>query len=94
MQKPDLTTAYHDYETTKIVCRKLMTLPLLQLKDVNLAFEDLKDNSPITLIELFNYFEKFWVSNMLYHLRNVSNLQIWSNNYCEAINTHLLSLLA
>ncbi|CAF1529060.1 unnamed protein product [Didymodactylos carnosus] len=48
--------AYCDSETRRIVCRKLMTF---QLNDVELAFEDLKDDSPIVLGNFkFNEFVK------------------------------------
>ncbi|CAF3786921.1 unnamed protein product [Rotaria socialis] len=40
IQKHGLTTAYRDCEIARTFCRKLMTLPLLQLCDVKLAFED------------------------------------------------------
>ncbi|CAF4234089.1 unnamed protein product [Rotaria sp. Silwood2] len=83
IQKLGLSTAYRDTETTRMVCRKLMALPLLQLNDVKLAFEDLKDDSPIILRDLFNYFENFWMTDIPLHLWNVSDLQIRTNNNCE-----------
>ncbi|CAF4647498.1 unnamed protein product, partial [Didymodactylos carnosus] len=83
IQKLGLSTAYRDSESTRIVCRKLMALPLLQLNDIELAFEDLKDDSPVTLRDLFNYFETFWMTDIPLHLWNVSDLQIRTNNNCE-----------
>ncbi|CAF3217150.1 unnamed protein product, partial [Rotaria sp. Silwood2] len=93
IQKLGLTTAYRDTETTRIVCRKLMALPLLQVNDATLAFEDLKDDSPIILRNLFNYFENFWMTDIPLHLWNISDLQIRTHNNCEDVYTHLLSLL-
>ncbi|CAF4164323.1 unnamed protein product, partial [Rotaria sordida] len=83
IQNFGLTKAYCDNEITRTACRKLVALPLLQLNDVKLAFEDLKDDSPIILRDLFNYFETFWMTNLPLHLWNVSDLQIRTNNYCE-----------
>ncbi|CAF0873328.1 unnamed protein product [Didymodactylos carnosus] len=83
IQNLGLTTAYRDTESTRIVCRKLMALPLLQLNDIELAFEDLKDDSPVTLRDLFKYFENFWMTGIPLHLWNVSDLQIRRNNNCE-----------
>ncbi|CAF3588472.1 unnamed protein product [Rotaria sp. Silwood1] len=83
IQTLGLTTAYRGNETIRIICRKLMALPLLQLNDIKLAFEDLKDDSPITLRDLFNYFENYWMTDVPLHLWNVSDLQIRTNNNCE-----------
>ncbi|CAM4801162.1 unnamed protein product [Rotaria magnacalcarata] len=83
IQKLGLSTAYRDTEAIRMICRKLMALPLLPLNDVKVALEDLKDDSPITLRDLFNYFENFWMADIPVHLWNVSDLQIRTNNNCE-----------
>jgi hypothetical protein len=60
-----------------------MALPLLPVKDVPRAYEDLNEKIPVELEPLFEYFEGWWMKQVPLALWNVSNLQSRTNNNVE-----------
>ncbi|CAF0940968.1 unnamed protein product [Didymodactylos carnosus] len=86
IQTLGLTTAYRDDEDSRSACRKLMSLALIPLGDVKIAFEELQDDSPLTLRPLFNYFSRFWLNEAPIHLWNVCGTSRRTNNASEGIS--------
>lgn len=60
-----------------------MSLALLPIEKVELAFECLSKDHPDCLDPLFDYFESFWMESLALKLWNVSNLNIRTNNSAE-----------
>jgi hypothetical protein len=60
-----------------------MSLALLPIDKVELAFECLFKDHPDCLDPLFEYYESFWMETLPLKLWNVSNLCIRTNNAAE-----------
>ena len=68
LKKIGLTEAYHNEETTQVVFRSLLALPLLPVTDIDPAFQDVKvlvhDDTPskTLLLQLCRYVERQWLN--------------------------------
>ena len=60
-----------------------MALPLLPLKDVEQAYEELYEQIPVKLEPLFEYFDEWWMKQVPLRLWNVSDLKSRTNNNVE-----------
>jgi hypothetical protein len=67
LKKIGLSDAYKNEETTQVVCRCLLALPLLPVNDIYPGFQDVKilvqDDSPSKsqLVQLCHYVERYWI---------------------------------
>ena len=78
-----LSNLYKNDENVRSAARKLMSLALLPIDKVGLAFECLFNDHPDSLDPLFDYYESFWMGSLSPKLWNVSNLVIRTNNAAE-----------
>jgi hypothetical protein len=62
-----------------------MALPLLPVKDVEQAYQELSEQIPVELEPLFEYFEGWWMKQVPIHLWNVSDLKSKTNNNVECM---------
>jgi hypothetical protein len=60
-----------------------MALPLLPVRDVERAYQKLKEQTSVELEPLFEYFENWWMKQVPIHLWNVSDLNSRTNNNVE-----------
>jgi hypothetical protein len=83
MNSLGLSNEYKNDEKVRLSARKIMSLALLPIEKVELAFECLSKDHPDCLDLLFNYYESFWIGSLSLKLWNVSNLIIRANNAAE-----------
>jgi len=68
LKKIGLTDAHKNYETTQVIFRCLLALPLLPVADIDPAFHDVKelvqDDSPSKTLttQLCRYVQRQWIS--------------------------------
>ncbi|CAF1345877.1 unnamed protein product [Rotaria sordida] len=74
--------------------RKLMTLALLPVDKVQVAFDDLRtnssDNVKETLHQLFVYFDNQWMEETPLSVWNTHGLRHRTNSICEGFHNHLI----
>ena len=85
IQTLGLSTLYNENNEIRSLCRHLMALPLLPVKDVEQAFQELNEQIPEELEPLFEYFEGWWMKQVPIQLWNVSDLKSKTNNNVECM---------
>jgi hypothetical protein len=60
-----------------------MALPFLPMQEIEFAFEDLMERSPVAIEPLIGYFKNYWMTQMSINLWSVSHLDIRTNNSVE-----------
>ena len=85
IQSLGLSTAYRDEERIRDICRQLMAMPLLPIREIEDAFDELVSQPPPQLIPFIDYFRNFWLGQTPIELWNVCDLDIRTNNQCEGM---------
>jgi len=87
-----LSSLYADDDEVRIICRKIMALPLLPISLVVETFDSLCDSvleassTKFKLLEpLFKYFENQWIKKVEIKRWNVYGIQMRTNNNCEGL---------
>ena len=90
IQSLGLSNKYDSDEDIRVICRKLMALPLMPLTLVSQSFDDLFDvllqgssSTYDSLKPLFEYFEHYWMKTLDPKRWNVYGLKMRTNNNAE-----------
>ena len=83
IQRLGLTAVYRDDEHARSIVRKLMVLPFIPIDSIEEVFDNLFDEAPNSLKQLFDYFNGYWMAKVKWSLWNVSGLEIRTNNMVE-----------
>ncbi|CAF4431060.1 unnamed protein product, partial [Rotaria sp. Silwood2] len=84
IQSLGLSTLYNNDPEVRSVCQQLMALALLTRSKVEPAFEHLANNHPLSINDLFNYFEEFRIEKVSINLWSVHDLKVRTNNNADA----------
>jgi hypothetical protein len=83
IQQLHLTAIYRDDESARSTARKLMSLPLIPLSDIEAAFDVIADGAPDSMRPLIEYFNRYWMTKVNWSLWNVSDFDLRTNNVVE-----------
>lgn len=83
VQQLQLVTAYGEDEIVRSTVRKLMSLALVLIENVENAFNEIKNRAPIAIKELIEYFDRYWMGKVKWSLWNVGDAELRTNNLVE-----------
>jgi len=90
-----LSQSYLTDPGTRLICRRLMALPVLPHEHIQPVFDRLKtsiaEDTPQTIHELFEYTDSQWVRGRLFSPRDISvfGLDVRTNNDVEGYHNRL-----
>ncbi|CAF0877561.1 unnamed protein product [Rotaria sordida] len=96
IQSLGLDISYREDDDVRSTCRQLMALPFLPMEEIEFAFEELMEQSPIVVNPLIEYFKNYWITQVSINMWSVSHLDTrtnnsvegWHNRFNNRINKH------
>ena len=83
VQQLQLVTAYGEDEIVRSTVRKLMSLALVPIENVEDAFKEIRNRAPISVKKLIEYFDRYWMAKVKWSLWNVGDAELRTNNLVE-----------